>query len=91
MWPWIGLYLEESELYTWSRRTACLRPVADVAEVLTAHRRSNYRLVINQGREQILPETLPAMSRGMRAQFLRGSRRLALVNSARLRCDYSTW
>lgn len=70
MWPWIGLYLEESELYTWSRRTACLRPVADVAEVLTAHRRSNYRLVVNQSREQILPETLPAMSRGMRAQFL---------------------
>ena len=31
MWPWIGLYLEESELYTWSRRTACLRPVVDVA------------------------------------------------------------
>ena len=70
MWPWIGLYLEESELYTWSRRTACLRPVADVAEVLTAHRRSNYRLVVNQSREQILPETLPVMSRGMRAQFL---------------------
>ena len=70
MWPWIGLYLEESELYTWSRRTACLRPVADVAAVLAAHRRSNYRLVVNQSREQILPETLPAMSRGMRAQFL---------------------
>ncbi len=70
MWPWIGLYLEESELYTWSRRTPGLQPVADVAAVLAAHRRSNYRLVINQSREQILPETLPAMSRGMRAQFL---------------------
>ncbi len=31
------------------------------------------------------------VSRGMRAMWLRGSRHLALANSARLRFDYSTW
>lgn len=70
MWPAdTCLYLEEAALHVWQARPASFAPVEDVAAFLRARPRHSYRLLINQRREQLLPETLPPLPGSTYAQF----------------------
>lgn len=70
MWPWRCLYLEEEQLFVWQGLAAQALPLAELATYLRAEIGRNYRLVINQSREQIVPETLPTALRGSTALFM---------------------